>query len=58
MKILKSNRILIVEPNTNNLKLYNRKFERLLKLEGIKGDAFRKSRVTNLTSRKRGDQKL
>lgn len=39
---MKNNRIVIVEPNTNNLKVYNKKFQRVLKLKGIKGDAFRK----------------
>jgi hypothetical protein len=42
IKVLKSNRVLIVEPNTNSLKVYNRKFDRLLKIQGNRGDAFRK----------------
>lgn len=40
MKILQDNKILVVEPNTNNLKVFDSNFQRVLKLEGIQGDAF------------------
>lgn len=44
MKILEDNRILVVEPNTNNLKVFDTTFKRIVKLQGIKGDAFRKKK--------------
>jgi len=42
LKILKNNKIILVEPNTNNLVVLNRKFQEILTLKGIKGDSFRK----------------
>ena len=42
LKVLKNNKIVMVEPNTNDLVVLNRKFQQVMKLKGIKGDSFRK----------------
>lgn len=40
IKILKNDNVLITEPGTNDLVLFNPKFDELMRLPGIRGDTF------------------
>lgn len=42
IKILKNDNVLITEPGTNDLVLFNPMFDELMRLPGVKGDCFGK----------------
>jgi hypothetical protein len=42
IKILKNDNVLITEPGTNDLVLFNPSFDELMRLPGVKGDCFGK----------------
>ena len=40
IKVLRNDNVLISEPGTNDLVVYNTKFEEIRRIAGIKGDCF------------------